>query len=83
MKNVANTNVGVFGDHLLAYFEGGLPYALDPENLATIGPHDFHGGIDVVCTAHYKLDPATGDIPRPQAPLRLLRHHPRPAPATS
>jgi len=61
-KNVANTNVGVFGDHLLVYFEGGLPYAMDPENLRTLGPHDFHGSIDVLCTAHYKLDPATGDM---------------------
>lgn len=61
-KNVANTNVGVFGDHLLVYFEGGLPYAMDPGNLGTIGPHDFDGGIDVLCTAHYKLDPATGDM---------------------
>jgi carotenoid cleavage dioxygenase-like enzyme len=61
-KSVANTNVGIFGDHLLAYFEGGLPYALDPAGLGTLGTHDFYGGIDVLCTAHYKIDPATGDM---------------------
>ena len=25
-KNVANTNVGIFDDHLIVYFEGGLPH---------------------------------------------------------
>ncbi|WP_405533877.1 carotenoid oxygenase family protein [Streptomyces sp. NBC_00075] len=61
-KNVANTNVGVFGDHLLVYYEGGLPYAMHPETLETYGTHDFHGGIDVLCTAHYKIDPDSGDM---------------------
>lgn len=61
-KNIANTNVGIFGDHLLAYFEGGLPHSLDPETLATFGAFDFHSGIDVLCTAHYKIDPASGDM---------------------
>jgi carotenoid cleavage dioxygenase len=61
-KNIANTNVGIFGDHLLAYFEGGLPHSLDPRSLETLGTFDFHGGIDVLCTAHYKIDPASGDM---------------------
>lgn len=61
-KNMANTNVGVFDDHLLVYYEGGLPYAMNPETLETLGEWDFHGGIDVVCTAHFKLDPKTGDM---------------------
>lgn len=61
-KNVANTNVGIFDDHLLVYYEGGLPYAMHPETLKTYGTYDFHGGIDVLCTAHYKIDPATGDM---------------------
>ncbi|MDX1873261.1 carotenoid oxygenase family protein [Mycolicibacterium sp. 120266] len=61
-KNVANTNVGLFADHLLVYYEGGLPYSLNPENLQTYGEFDFSGGIDVLCTAHYKIDPHTGDM---------------------
>ncbi|MFI2435786.1 carotenoid oxygenase family protein [Streptomyces sp. NPDC018693] len=61
-KNVANTNVGIFDDHLLVYFEGGLPTAMHPQTLETYGAYDFHGGIDVLCTAHYKTDPATGDL---------------------
>jgi carotenoid cleavage dioxygenase-like enzyme len=61
-KNVANTNVGIFSDHLLAYFEGGLPHSLDPQTLETLGTFDFHGGIDVLCTAHYKVDPLSGDM---------------------
>lgn len=61
-KNVANTNVGIFDDHLLVYYEGGLPHRMHPETLETYGTHDFHGGVDVLCTAHYKIDPATRDM---------------------
>lgn len=61
-KNVANTNVGIFGDRLLVYYEGGLPYAMNPESLETLGVWDFHRGIDVACTAHFKHDPKTGDM---------------------
>ncbi|WP_245718534.1 carotenoid oxygenase family protein [Nocardia miyunensis] len=61
-KNVANTMVGVFDDHLLVYFEGGLPYSMHPGTLETHGSYDFHGGIDTLCTAHYKIDPVTGDM---------------------
>ncbi|MGB7236854.1 MAG: carotenoid oxygenase family protein [Rhodococcus sp. (in: high G+C Gram-positive bacteria)] len=61
-KNVANTHMGMFGDHLLVFFEGGLPYAMDPETLDTRGEWNFHGGIDTLCTAHFKYDPATGDL---------------------
>ncbi|PRY18306.1 carotenoid oxygenase family protein [Kineococcus rhizosphaerae] len=61
-KNVANTNVGIFDDHLIVYYEGGLPHAMHPETLQTQGQYDFHGGVDVLCTAHFKIDPATGDM---------------------
>lgn len=61
-KNIANTNVGIFDDHLLVYFEGGLPHALHPETLETFGTFDFHGGIDILCTAHYKIDQPSGDM---------------------
>lgn len=61
-KNIANTNAGIFDDHLLVYYENGLPYALNPQSLETIGEWDFHGGIDTACTAHFKIDPVTGDM---------------------
>ncbi|MDO5535662.1 MAG: carotenoid oxygenase family protein [Propionibacteriaceae bacterium] len=61
-KNVANTNVGVFADHLLVYFEGGLPHSMHPESLETYGPFTFNGGIDILCTAHYKIDPKSGNM---------------------
>ncbi|ARJ04172.1 carotenoid oxygenase [Cnuibacter physcomitrellae] len=61
-KNVANTNVGIFDDKLLVYYEGGLPHELHPETLATKGAYDFHGGIDTLCTAHYKIDRLSGDM---------------------
>jgi carotenoid cleavage dioxygenase-like enzyme len=61
-KNVANTNVGIFDDHLLVYYEGGLPHRMHPRTLETHGTYDFHGGIDILCTAHFKHDPATGDM---------------------
>ncbi|MEU6417115.1 carotenoid oxygenase family protein [Streptomyces spiralis] len=61
-KNVANTNVGIFADHLLVYFEGGLPTEMHPGTLDTKGAFDFDGGIDVLCTAHHKIDPRTGDL---------------------
>ena len=61
-KNVANTNVGLFADHLLVYYEGGLPHELHPQTLKTFGTFDFDGGIDVLCTAHFKIDPVTSDL---------------------
>ncbi|WP_034213469.1 carotenoid oxygenase family protein [Actinoplanes subtropicus] len=61
-KNVANTNVGLFDDHLIVYYEGGLPHHLHPETLETLGTYNFHGGIDVLCTAHFKIDPDSGDM---------------------
>ncbi|WP_245718333.1 carotenoid oxygenase family protein [Nocardia miyunensis] len=61
-KNVANTNVGIFADHLLTYFEGGLPTEMHPGTLDTKGAFDFGGGVDVLCTAHHKIDPRTGDM---------------------
>ena len=61
-KSVANTNVGLFADHLLVYFEGGLPHSMHPESLDTQGTYDFGGAVDILCTAHYKIDPATGNM---------------------
>ena len=43
VKNSANTQVISFGGKILALFEAGLPHALDPETLETIG-EDTMGG---------------------------------------
>lgn len=42
-KNAANTSVVLHGGKLLALWEGGVPHALDPETLRTLGAHDFAG----------------------------------------
>ncbi len=56
-KNVANTTVTLWGDRLLAGWEGGLPHALDPVTLETLGPVDFGGTLaDRAVLAHMKLD---------------------------
>ena len=39
-----------------------LPTEMHPGNLDTKGAFDFDGGIDVLCTAHHKIDPKTGDM---------------------
>jgi all-trans-8'-apo-beta-carotenal 15,15'-oxygenase len=41
LKNCANTSVLALPDRLLALWEGGSPYALDLETLATIGADDL------------------------------------------
>ncbi|WP_222115515.1 carotenoid oxygenase family protein [Kocuria palustris] len=62
MKNVPNTNVGVLADRLLVFFEGGLPHQMDPQSLETRGTYDFRGDVTRTCTAHYKIDPDTGNM---------------------
>lgn len=42
-KNAANTSVVFHGGKLLALWEGGLPYRLDPRTLATLGEDDMGG----------------------------------------
>ena len=42
-KNAANTNIVWQGGKLLALWEGGLPYRLHPQTLATLGTDDFGG----------------------------------------
>lgn len=62
MKNVPNTNVGVLADRLLVFFEGGLPHQMNPQSLETFGTYDFNGDVPFTCTAHYKIDPDTGNM---------------------
>lgn len=62
--NVANTSVTFHGGNLLALWEGGHPWRLDPDTLETIGEHDFDGRLKGAhaFSAHPKVDPATGEL---------------------
>ena len=56
--NVANTNAIEVGGRVLALWEGGSAYALDPESLATQGPVVWQPGWEgLPFSAHPKLDP--------------------------
>ena len=43
--NAANTSIVRLGDRLLAQWEGGRPWALDPDDLSTLGEAGFGGGL--------------------------------------
>jgi all-trans-8'-apo-beta-carotenal 15,15'-oxygenase len=62
--NAANTSVILCADNLLALWEGGRPWALDPDTLETRGEHDFDGKLKAVSafSAHPKYDPRTGEM---------------------
>jgi all-trans-8'-apo-beta-carotenal 15,15'-oxygenase len=61
--NAANTSIIYHGGKLLTLFEGGLPWQLDFDSLATLGPESFDGALKGMDTfsAHGKLHPRTGD----------------------
>ena len=74
-KNAANTHVILHGKRLLALYEGGAPYALDPLSLNTEGIWDIGGALhnpfDAISrflapmlpfAAHTRVDPATGEL---------------------
>jgi all-trans-8'-apo-beta-carotenal 15,15'-oxygenase len=62
--NVANINVTWHSGNLLALWEGGRPWRLDPDTLDTIGEYDFDGELKggYSYSAHPTWDPATGDL---------------------
>ena len=66
--NTANTNIVWHGGKLLALWEAGLPWELDPHTLETRGAWDFAGQLTRrnhptgIMTAHPKLDPRTGEM---------------------
>jgi all-trans-8'-apo-beta-carotenal 15,15'-oxygenase len=72
-KNTANTSLVQHGGHLLALWEGGLPHALDPNSLATLGRFNYGGVLlnqfswldrritpEMPFSAHPKVHPTTG-----------------------
>ena len=57
--NTANTNVLEHGGRLLALWEGGSAYALDPHDLSTKGPVTWRKDLQQVpFSAHPKIDPS-------------------------
>jgi all-trans-8'-apo-beta-carotenal 15,15'-oxygenase len=63
-SNAANTSVVLHAGNLLALWEGGHPWRLDPDTLETIGEDDFGGALKRAhaFSAHPKLDPTTGEL---------------------
>ncbi|MEZ5510070.1 MAG: carotenoid oxygenase family protein [Gammaproteobacteria bacterium] len=60
--NCANTSLIYHGGKLLALWEGGRPWQLDPATLDTIGEHDYNGKLGKfnAFSAHGKVNPRTG-----------------------
>ena len=63
-SNPANTSVVMHAGNLLALWEGGHPWRLDPDSLQTIGEEDFGGALKRAhaFSAHPKLDPLSGEL---------------------
>ncbi|HEX7135895.1 MAG TPA: carotenoid oxygenase family protein, partial [Iamia sp.] len=62
--DISQSNVAIVqhAGHLLTLGEVGFPYELLTEDLTTVGPYDFDGRLSTWCTAHPKIDPATGKM---------------------
>jgi all-trans-8'-apo-beta-carotenal 15,15'-oxygenase len=62
--NVANTSVQYHSGNLLALYEGGRPWQVDPDTLQTVGEYDFDGELKggYTYSAHPTWDPATGEL---------------------
>ena len=62
--NVANISVTYHSGNLLALWEGGRPWQLDPDTLDTMGEYDFDGELKsgYAYSAHPTWDPATGEL---------------------
>ena len=59
-SNQSNVSALWHGGRLLTSGEVGFPYELSPDDLSTVGAHDFGGVLTSSFTAHPKIDPATG-----------------------
>lgn len=68
IKNSANTQVIAFGGKLLALFEAGLPYRLDPVTLETLGEDDMQGTLGASSRLPVKL---AADLPEEFLPSFL------------
>lgn len=62
--NAANTSVILHAGKLLALWEGGKPWELDPTTLETVGEYTYEGGLSASqpFSAHPRVDPRTGEL---------------------
>lgn len=59
-NNQSNVSAIFHAGRLITSGEVGFPYRIDPQDLSTIGVHNFGGRLNTSFTAHPKIDPATG-----------------------
>ena len=64
LENPVNVSVYPWAGQVLAFGEQGLPWAIDPETLETLGEHTFGGRLNAISplSAHPSIDPATGEM---------------------
>lgn len=56
LKNPANTHVVLWGEKLLALYEAGSPYRIDPQTLETLGMEDLSGNLNDQALPMSRLD---------------------------
>ena len=62
LKNTSNTDVKYHAGRLISmWYRSGMPYALDPDTLETLGQADFDGAISRI-SAHSRPDEHTGEL---------------------
>ena len=62
LKNTANTDVKYHAGRFISmWYRAGLPYAVDPLTLETLGPSDFEGAVPRI-SAHSRPDEHTGEL---------------------
>ena len=62
LKNTANTDVKFHAGRLVTmWYRSGMPYALDPVTLETLGTADYDGAFDKI-SAHSRPDVHTGEL---------------------
>jgi carotenoid cleavage dioxygenase len=62
LKNTSNTDVKYHAGRLISmWYRSGLPYAIDPMTLQTLGPADFDGAINRI-SSHSRPDEHTGEL---------------------
>jgi len=62
LKNTSNTDVKYHAGRLISmWYRSGMPYALDPDTLETLGTADFDGAISRI-SAHSRPDEHTGEL---------------------
>ena len=62
LKNTSNTDVKYHAGRLISmWYRSGMPYALDPQTLQTLGTADYDGAIARI-SAHSRPDEHTGEL---------------------